>query len=341
MALGYAALLLMTILASLGLTRLSLAYARRRSLLDVPNERSSHVAPTPRGGGLGMTGAYLAAVAALTLHGAVDHEMGTALLGGGALVAAIGWVDDHRSLAARWRVLTHSAAALWALWWLGGMPTVDLGTARLTLGAWGWPIATMAVVWLTNLYNFMDGIDGLAGTQAVTTGSVAALLVASRDPGLTLGCLALVAAALGFLWWNRPPARIFMGDVGSGLLGYCFAVLAIAGERHGSLPALLWTLLLAVFVWDATFTLGRRVIRGERWYEAHRSHGYQCLVQKGWSHAQVTLAVLMLNCVVLAPLAWWVNGHPRWLCGAAVAVAAGCWLLWRWSTDSATTEVGP
>jgi Fuc2NAc and GlcNAc transferase len=259
-------------------------------------------------------------------------------LGGGSLVAAVGWLDDHRSVAAHWRVLAHTVAALWALWWLGGMPELDLGPVQLTLGVWGALLGLVAMVWLTNLYNFMDGIDGLAGTQAVVTGTMAALLVASRDPGLAAGCLALAAAALGFLWWNRPPARIFMGDVGSGMLGFCFAVLAVAGERHGSLPALIWTLLLALFVWDATFTLARRVMRGERWYQAHRSHAYQRLVQKGWSHARVTLAVLLVNLLFLAPLAWWASGHSRWLPAAVLTVAAGCWLLWRWSTTPGSAE---
>jgi len=326
------ALFLGTTLVSLTLTRLTLDYALRRSLLDVPNERSSHSVPTPRGGGLGIVAAYLAAMALLALVGAIDSGLGAALVGGGTIVAAVGWVDDHRCLAARWRVMAHTAAALWALWWLGGLPELDLGTVRLPLGGWGTLLAVVAAVWLTNLYNFMDGIDGLAAVQALCAGSVAALLLASRDPGLALACLTLAAASLGFLWWNRPPARIFMGDVGSGMLGFCFAVLAITGERHGSLPALIWTVLLAVFVWDATFTLVRRIMQRARWYQAHRSHGYQRMVQKGWTHTRVTLTVLLLNLLVLAPLAWWVSRHTRWMSAAAMFVAAVCWLLWRWCT---------
>jgi Fuc2NAc and GlcNAc transferase len=317
--------------ASWGLTGLARRYALRRSLLDVPNHRSSHTAPTPRGGGMAIVAVALAGVGALAVLRVVDGRTAAALAGSLALVAAIGWADDHGGVPARWRALVHAAAAAWALAWLGGMPSLAIGTGPpLRLGAVGTGLALLGIVWLTNLFNFMDGIDGIAGGEAVSVGLGGALLLALHgDHALAAVSLLVAAASAGFLAWNWQPARIFMGDVGSGALGCVLAVLAVASENRGSVPLLAWVLLGGVFIFDATLTLLRRVARGERFFEAHRRHAYQRRVQAGWSHGRTSACVLALNAGLLG-LALWATRAPGRLPLAAAAAAAllGAAYLW-------------
>lgn len=318
----------MTALAATGLAAAWLLtgavrrYALARAVLDVPNHRSAHTVPTPRGGGLAIGCVALLGIAALGALGALPAGTAAALVGGGALVAGVGWIDDHRGVGAELRIVVHFLAAGWALAWLGGVPEVSLGTATLPLGPAGWVLGAVGIVWLTNLYNFMDGIDGIAAGEAVVVGGAGGvLLLLAEDAGLAGVALLLAAASGGFLLWNWAPARIFMGDVGSGLLGYLFAVLALASENAGALPLLGWVLLLGVFVLDATLTLVRRVARGERWYDAHASHAYQRAVRSGWTHARVTGTVLLLD-LLLALLALLALLRP-----AALPGAVGCGLL--------------
>ncbi|HKH93428.1 MAG TPA: glycosyltransferase family 4 protein [Gemmatimonadaceae bacterium] len=285
--------------------------ALHRSLLDVPNQRSSHSVPTPRGGGLGIAVVTLAGTALAAAGGLVPIRLAAAIVGGGALIAGVGFVDDRRGLPASTRALAHTLAALWAVWWLGGLPDLDVGAGTVHLGRWGGALAVAGIVWATNLYNFMDGIDGLAGGEATLVGSCAGvLLMASGRADLALVAWLVSAASAGFLVWNWAPAKLFMGDVGSGLLGYLFATLAVASENAGALPLLAWVILTAVFVVDATITLVRRALRGERWYAAHRSHAYQRAVQLGRGHAWVTTSVLLLDLALcaLAAVAW--RWHP-------------------------------
>lgn len=324
-----AAILCLAFVSSLLMTAVVRRYALR-ALLDVPNERSSHVRPTPRGGGLAVGVVFLSAVALLAMLDILPAPLSAALIGGGLLVAGVGWVDDHRPVAVRWRILVHFAAALWAVFCLGGFPSISLGQITLPLGWLGHVLAVIGVVWLINLYNFMDGIDGLAAGEAVTVALAAAgLLWLSGAVELALVTALFAAACGGFLWWNWPPATIFLGDVGSGLLGYCFAVLALASEKAAAVPLMVWMILLAVFVLDATFTLLNRVIRGEKWYNAHRTHAYQRLIQLGFSHARVTSGVLLVNLVLLAPIAWLVARHPMWTGLAIPGVVLLGGFVWR------------
>jgi Fuc2NAc and GlcNAc transferase len=305
---------------ALALTGLARRIAVARSLLDVPNERSSHTSPTPKGGGLAIVVVVLSGVAILRLTGTLGRGESWAILGGGTLVAVVGWLDDRRDLSASTRLTAHVAAAAWALWWLGGMPFLTTGHDVHSLGMFGTILGWFAIVWATNVTNFMDGIDGLAAGEVVTVTLTAALLLAEVSPPLAAAAALTGGAALGFLPWNWRPARIFMGDTGSGFLGFVLAVLAIASERAGALPALAWIVLYGVFATDATVTLLRRAWRGDRWYSAHRSHAYQRAVQAGWSHARVTTAVLLVN-VGLGLLAWGAATRPE-LLGVALAVAA-------------------
>ncbi len=284
-------------------------YAVKQRLLDRPNERSSHDRPTPRGGGLALAAIVLGGVVVAGLLGWVPPRVGIAVVGGGLIVAIIGLVDDHRPQPAGLRAALHLIAASWAVFWLGGLPELRLGLHTVHLGRLGAVLGVLGVAWAVNFYNFMDGIDGLAAGQAViTAGLGGAFLLADGQEGLAVIAVLTFGASLGFLPWNWPVARIFMGDVGSGLLGFVFASVALASERAGSFPLIGWVLLLGAFVYDASVTLARRMLAGERWYEAHRTHAYQRAIQSGWTHQQVTSVLLVL---------------------AAVLGAIG-WLAWRW-----------
>lgn len=266
-------------------------------ILDIPNERSSHSVPTPRGGGVVFSGVFLASILFFYIAGPEKGELWRALLGSGGIVAFTGWIDDRNHLSPKARLLAQSAAVGWALFCLGGMPELILTkTITLKLGILGTILTFVGGVWVINLYNFMDGIDGLAGGQGVFVSLAGAWFFLQTGQTTIATSLTLLAVALaGFLWWNWPPAKVFMGDVGSSFLGIVFFVYALEGERTASAPALVWAVLLAPFVVDATLTLLRRMKKKEKLFQAHKSHVYQLAVQKGYSHQVVTLSFLMLN----------------------------------------------
>ncbi len=324
LALGAAAFLTSAALA--GLVR---RYALARALLDVPNERSSHSVPTPRGGGLAIALVVVIGVVVLAASGRLAPRTAVALAGGGALIAAVGWLDDRYGVSAAGRLAVHAAAAAWAVTWLGGMPRLTLGTGTVYLGLAGTVLAFLATIWATNLYNFMDGIDGLAAAEAVTVALIGALLLAPREPSLALVAVLLLAASGGFLMWNWPPARLFMGDVGSGFLGFFFGGLAVASENARALPALLWLLLLGPFFVDATVTLVRRMLRGERWHTAHRGHAYQRAVQSGWTHRRVTGMAITLG-AGLGLLAVAATRNPALLLPVLAAAGTGLGAIYWW-----------
>jgi Fuc2NAc and GlcNAc transferase len=190
-------------------------------------------------------------------------------------------------------------AAAWTGSWIGVPAAVGSNAVAVALAV----VSVVAIAWCCNLYNFMDGIDGIAGSEGVIVGLTGGwLLWRAGAADLALVSFLIGAASAGFLVWNWPPARLFMGDVGSGLLGFLFGALAVASVERGAVPLVSWLLLLGVFVFDATATLLRRMIAGERWYAAHRSHAYQRAVQSGLSHRTVTLTTVVIN-IVLAALA--------------------------------------
>jgi Fuc2NAc and GlcNAc transferase len=281
-------------------------YALKRRILDVPNARSSHEVPTPRAGGLAIVLASVPAFVLLTLAGAIPARLGWGLVLGGSAVAAVGFVDDHREVPYGYRLVGHFLAAMAVVVAVGGLPELSIFGWVFDLRWVGAVIAVTYVVWMINLTNFMDGIDGIAAVQAGTTCLSAVGIHWLCGYGWQEGLLAPVvvaAAALGFLVWNWPPAKIFMGDVGSGFLGVVLGALAL---HAGSLEAPLlwsWLILQGAFMVDATMTLFRRVSRGERFHEAHRSHAYQRAARELGSHRAVTLGLGILNLLWLAPLA--------------------------------------
>ena len=325
--------LLVASLASLIVTGYLRRYALKRCLMDMPNSRSSHAVPTPRGGGMAIVLVMISTVVALGWLGWLSHPVVWAILGGGGLVALVGWLDDHGHVAAHWRLGVHFVGAAWGLFWLGGLPPLPILNMTLDLGWLGHILALFYLVWLLNIYNFMDGIDGIAGVEAVTVGFGGALLAGLLLGGAAAWLPALLAAAvLGFLPWNFPRARIFMGDAGSGFVGLVLGLLSL--QAASVAPDLLWgwLILLGAFIVDATLTLLRRLLRGERVHEAHRSHAYQHAARKLGSHVPVTTAVGMVNLLWLLPIALWVVvGSLPGVVGVVIAYLPliGLALYWR------------
>jgi UDP-N-acetylmuramyl pentapeptide phosphotransferase/UDP-N-acetylglucosamine-1-phosphate transferase len=258
-------------------------WAPRRAL-DIPNQRSSHTRPTPRGGGLVIVGGFFVGLGVWLALGGSLSPRALGWLAGALLVASVSFVDDLRPLPAIPRLLTHALAAV--------VLTIVGVQQRETPLLLALPLAFVWIALVTNVYNFMDGIDGLAATQAVIAG--AALAIAGSivtNPLLATSGSLLAAASIGFLVYNLPPARLFMGDVGSTFLGFSFAGLSLLGNigvGGGRVPVEFGAVILAPFLFDSLVTLVRRMARGERWYAAHRSHYYQRLTQRGLSHRQVT-----------------------------------------------------
>ncbi|WP_315337159.1 glycosyltransferase family 4 protein [Pseudomonas grimontii] len=296
--------IVLTALVSLLMTWLLRRYALARSIIDIPNTRSSHTVPTPRGGGVAIVVSFLLALPVLALTGFLPWSATWAMLGAGTVIAVLGFLDDHGHIAARWRLLGHFAASVWALFWLGGLPAITLFGFNVELGWLGHILAVFYLVWMLNLYNFMDGIDGIASLEAMCACMGASLLYWLAGFGdLIVLPLLLAAAVAGFLYWNFPPARIFMGDAGSGFLGIILGLLTL--QAAWASPVLLWAwlILLGVFIVDATVTLIRRLLRGDKVYEAHRSHAYQFASRHYGRHLPVTLAVTVINLFWLLPIA--------------------------------------
>jgi len=317
----------------------------RHGLMDLPNARSSHAVPVPRGGGVGIVVAFLSAVVWVLEKRLIPDRLAWALIGGGLAIAIAGILDDRFKLAAWPRIVVHSLAAAWAVWCLDAMRHAQFGGGG---DLWTWVrrcAAFAALVWLTNLFNFMDGIDGLAAMEAVCVSGICAFLLLRDDllSGARLS-LMLCAASLGFLVWNWPPAKIFMGDVGSGFLGFTLGTLALFSSTTNSKLIWPWSILLAAFFMDATVTLLRRMFVRARWYEAHRSHAYQHAANAFGSHAKVTLTVAAINIGWLFPLAWAASRFSKAaLIFAAVAAIPLVYLTVRFEAgrDWATSKLAP
>jgi Fuc2NAc and GlcNAc transferase len=299
-------LLLIAAILSAVLTGLLRRYALASNLIDNPNQRSSHTIPTPRGGGLAIVLIFLVLLPFLEIPEANVDRLIWALFGAGSLVAVAGFIDDHGHIPAHWRLCLHCLAAAWALFWLGGLPPVAVFDRSIDLGWVGHVLGLLYLVWLLNLYNFMDGINGIAGIEALTV-CIAGLAVfaLSSDGSLIwmVPMLLLAASVSGFLIWNFPVAKIFMGDAGSGFIGIVLGIISI--QAASTNPELLWVwlILLAAFIVDATVTLVRRIQRGEKFYEAHRSHAYQYAARKYASHSYVSIAFGLINLLWLLPIA--------------------------------------
>lgn len=312
---------------SFALTAFLRRYALSRSLIDIPNQRSSHTVPTPRGGGVAIVLTFICALFLLLTMGLTTENALIALAGAGGITAVIGFLDDHGHIAARWRLLAHFFAGGWGVYWVGGLPPLLIGGISIELSWFGHLLAVVYLVWMLNLYNFMDGIDGIAGVQAVTTCAGACLIYwlgGFAEMAWVPGLLALCSA--GFLCWNFPPAKIFMGDAGSGFLGIILGVITLQAAWVDAGLLWAWLILMGVFIVDATFTLLRRLLRGDRIYEAHRSHAYQFASRQFGKHLPVTVVVGLINVLWLLPIAIGVSYFK--IDGALALVAAYLPLIW-------------
>ena len=307
------AILAATLCCSVAIAGFMRSFALRRNLVDLPNARSSHVSPTPRGGGVSIVSAFLSATLILFAIHLLDMKTTFAMVVGGGAIAVVGFLDDRRHLPARLRFLVHVAAAMLVVAVLGGISEHSLSAWGIKQSWIGFVLSLLVLVWATNLFNFMDGIDGIAGSESVFIGLAGAWLnwMQGGDPGLTAAMLCLSTASCGFLVWNWPPARIFMGDVGSGFLGFMLATLALAASRQGRIPFEVWPILGGVFVVDSSVTLIRRLIRGDRWYEPHRIHAYQHLARRLRGHKYVTLIAIAIDAFWLMPWACLADAFPR------------------------------
>ena len=267
-------------------------------MLDIPNVRSLHTRPIPRGGGLGIVIVVLIVTWGLffsRILSTLFREIAAFSLGGG-IVALAGWLDDIHNVPTRVRLIVQAVSSiiiLIAIGYFNAVPVPIIGDIRLY--SIGIPFTLIWIIGLTNAYNFMDGIDGMAGGQAVVAGlgwTIMGLMGGHPFVGL-MGVL-LAATSMGFLLHNWPPARIFMGDVGSAFIGFILAVLPIIAGQKDPRFMIAGFLMVWPFIFDTSFTLVRRIIKKENIFEAHRSHMYQRLVIAGYSHRFVTLIYMGL-----------------------------------------------
>lgn len=318
--------------ASCAGVRILIGYLTKKAILDHPVGRSSHTRPTPRGGGLAVSTVILAAWLAIQIIAPVAGTI--FLVGAAALLVLVSWRDDIRSLSAGLRLSIQSIAVSIGLVWLTGQGLVFQGLLPPWLD-----LFASALFWLgfLNFFNFMDGIDGIS---AVESGAIAlglCLIAYLRlDTGLSADdgpyALVILAAAAGFAFWNWHPARIFLGDVGSIPLGFLLGALLLGLAARGSwVPALILPLY---YLADAGLTLTRRALRGEAVWRAHKEHFYQRAVQRGFSHAQVSTAILAANLILVA-LAYFAPDYPLY-CLAGAVLTTALLLLWmvKWPAAS-------
>jgi len=316
-----------SLLLSAALTWPALFYARRVHLVDEPGQRRSHTQATPRGGGIGIVIAVVAglfAVAELQYGSVVPWRLIAAI----GAIALVGWIDDHRPLSPIVRILVHVAAvAIWlsplmAAW---STPGVDAGRQIQSFEVIS--LLAFLCLWSVNLHNFMDGIDGLLAMQAIFVLAVLGALCL-RDARTTHGLQILLwaAAVVGFLPFNFPRARIFMGDVGSGTLGMLVAVAAVWQFSTIGTAASSALLAVSAFLTDSTCTLISRLLSGRQWYQAHREHLYQWMVRAGFSHRAVVAWYAGWNLLIVLPLIVWVNQKPAVATSTETGVVLGLYI---------------
>ena len=299
-------------------------YAEERRILDHPNERSSHAVPTPRGGGLAIV--VLVLVASLWSASEPGWSRSLIYVFGAAIIAWLGWRDDLHPLSPWVRFIVQGMVAAFSILGLGYFKAVTIPMfGELQLGVLGVVITFLWMIGLTNAYNFMDGIDGMAGGVGLSAGIGWMWLASNMHNSFAFWvALAIAAGSLGFLGHNWSPARIFMGDVGSTFLGYSFAALPLIASDQGGDALLLGTLLMWTIIMDSGVTFIRRLIQRENVFAAHRSHLYQRLVIAGYSHQTISSFYVLLTLLAGALSYEWSQGHQI----AAPLIFLGLPLLW-------------
>ncbi|MFA5684240.1 MAG: glycosyl transferase family 4 [Lysobacteraceae bacterium] len=281
---------------SFALVAAALRYSHRRGLLDQPGQRRSHSAATPRGGGIGVVLAWLVGLLALAASGRIGALHASALAVALLAVAGIGWLDDHRPQRVSLRLVVQAV----------GCVVLALGVLGLPSGLWAWALLALAVLMLMtaiNFTNFMDGSNGMVTIQALAAAALMMLLAAARNQWPTAWlCALLIGTLAGFLPYNLPRAKIFLGDVGSGGIGLLLGALILFGVSQGALRPVEGVLATSALWLDAGLTLAWRIASGKRWYRAHREHLFQWLIRSGWSHGAVALAYLGWTLLAATPM---------------------------------------
>lgn len=302
---------------SFGLTRALIPVLTRKALIDHPNERSSHVAPTPRGGGWAIVLPVLAIMTFKLMTGEWPNVVWSVIVGA-VVLSGISWLDDVRSLSVRLRLLVQLVAVAIVI---GMTPSAIIGSLPILLTVLALVGLILGWVWFINLYNFMDGIDGITGTQTIfICGGIAAVYWASGGyaTGDVVLPLTIAGATAGFLYWNWSPAKVFMGDIGSVFLGFIVGWLLIGLLITGHWPAAI--ILPLYYLADATITLMRRTLRGDKFWQAHREHFYQRAHQAGLSHRDVVYRIAFGNLILVVLAVWSVNGAPLLALISAIGV---------------------
>lgn len=287
------------------ITKRILVFSITHDIYDVPNERSSHTKRTPIGGGLGIASITISALIALALFHYRDVTWNWFIISGALFVLIVSFIDDVKHIKPITRLFAHFIAAGIIVYAMGPSPELRFLPFFVLKGIPAQVFTFFYIVWMINLFNFMDGIDGLAGVQTVSVALLA--MIFAWLHGYEMLCLiylVLAATSLGFLAHNWAPARIFMGDTGSCTLGYLIAALSLWGELKGGIPLVTIMIIMGIFIVDATYTLLRRLITGEKIHHAHTDHTFQHIIQRDFGHARVSAGVFIINVIWLAPFAY-------------------------------------
>jgi Fuc2NAc and GlcNAc transferase len=288
-------------------------FSIKNNLLDIPNERSSHRTPKPKGGGISIVGALIFTIVILFQYEMIASEITISMVIGLVIVSIVALINDYKNLSPLIRTVIYIISAGFSLYIIDGFESVVINNYSYNLGYIGYCLGILFLVWLTNLYNFMDGTDGFAATQTICVSLFCFyLFYLSNNIPFFIIMLCLVSTTIGFLFWNWSPAKIFMGDVGSCSIGFFFGLLSIYTENKGIISITVWVILLAPFIADATFTLIKRVVNNEKWYEAHNSHAYQKLHKHGISHSQIASCLFVINVAVIWPIAYFAHTYKNY-----------------------------
>ncbi len=304
---------------SLLLTWLIKLYALKYKILDIPNERSSHFSPTPRGGGLAIVICWYIGITFLFLTHKIESKLFFALLSG-IILAVISLIDDIISLKPIFRLSAQLVSAILAVFFLRGLSFLKIGGLIIESELILLPFIILLIVWFINLYNFLDGIDGYASVEAISIAVVIFLFTGN------IICIILIASVAGFLFWNWPKAKIFMGDIGSTQLGFILIILGIYLNNENQFSFLMWMLLSSSFWFDASLTLFRRFRNREKLSQAHKKHAYQRIVQYGYSHLQTNMILVAIN-LIIAIILFLINRYDILTIPLFVAVIAFLFLI--------------
>lgn len=318
---GYLALIIATLVVSLAASATYLMFASKYGPYATPNYRSLHQKVIPRGAGLVV--AFAALLGYLYLY--LDHELSSSQLMvyviGGLVVAAMGAADDRLDISARYRMPFQFLTAGWLCYWLGGLAPIDLGFAVINLGIFGHAALVVVLVWFYNLYNFIDGIDGMASSATIFLCAALGLVLYSQHQqtlGFILALLGISCA--GFLAFNWPPARMFLGDAGSSFIGYILSAVFIESLWHSPTNVWSWLIVGGFYFADTTLTTVVRLLKVPGWYRPHRSHAYQNLARVWDSHRKVVLLVMVINLLWVLPLLLLSLKYEAWAIGLTVLV---------------------